>query len=146
MTTTVKSRGVGQNGHVCPYCSAEKCRTYCTFLDWRNHLLDTHEHCLEDDDPLRDHRLPSAFLTPKAPRLTETSHRVGAGWERSWRLGPGRGGGHTGRGQRTRILHAHEIQGLGLGIRGYYPGARLVEERPRQENGDAHHAPPQGSG
>ena len=68
------------------------------FLDWRNHLLDTHEHCLEDDDPLQreeyaagfkldrwerfhdlegneNNRLPSAFLTRKAPHLTETSNR-----------------------------------------------------------------------
>ena len=100
-------QGVRRRRHVCLYCSAEKYKTYSTFLDWRNHLLDTHEHCLEDNDgsttwrgtrptgpicasPLcestmastrfrkreshRDHRPPSAFLKPKAPRLTETSH------------------------------------------------------------------------
>ena len=87
----------------------------------------------------RDRRLPSTFLTPKAPRLTGTQHRVGAARERSWGFRSGRGGGPTGRGRRTWVLHADEIQRQGLGIRGYYPGTRLVEE---QGNGDAHHAPP----
>ena len=142
-------QGVRRRRHVCPYCSVEKCRTYSTFLDWRNLLLDTHEHCLEDDDPLQREEYAAGFKLdrwerfhdlegnekdraylraatlrkhygqyqgqeegeppgpPSTIRLPHTkgttpdrdvTPTVGAGRERSWRLGPGRGGGHTGRG------------------------------------------------
>ena len=53
--------GVRRRRHVCPYCSAEKYKTYSTFLDWRNHLLDTHEHCLEDEDPLQREEYAAGF-------------------------------------------------------------------------------------
>ena len=36
-------QGVRRRRHFCPYCSAEKCKTYSTFQDWKNHLHDTHE-------------------------------------------------------------------------------------------------------
>ena len=35
--------------HVCTYCSADKVKTYSTFLDWKNHLSDTHHTCIEDE-------------------------------------------------------------------------------------------------
>ena len=38
--------------HACPYCSADKAKTYSTFLDWKKPLSDTHGHCMKDDDPL----------------------------------------------------------------------------------------------
>ena len=38
--------------HVCLYCSGDKVKTYSTFVDWRNHLSDTHHHCMEEGDPL----------------------------------------------------------------------------------------------
>ena len=38
--------------HVCPYCSADKARTYSTYLDWKDHLSDIHLHCMEEVDPL----------------------------------------------------------------------------------------------
>ena len=62
-------QGVRRRRHVCPYCSAEKCRTYCTFLDWRNHLLDTHEHCLEDDDPLQREEYAAGFKLDRWERF-----------------------------------------------------------------------------
>ena len=31
-------QGVRRRRHVCPYCSAETCKTYSTFQDWKNHL------------------------------------------------------------------------------------------------------------
>ena len=55
--------------HFCPYCSAEKCRTYSTFLDWRNHLLDTHEHCLENDDPLQREEYAAGFKLDRWERF-----------------------------------------------------------------------------
>ena len=39
-------QGVRRRRHVCPYCSAERCKTYSTFQDWKNHLQDTHGQCL----------------------------------------------------------------------------------------------------
>ena len=45
-------QGVRRRRHICPYCSAEECKTYSTFQDWKNHLHDTHGQCLEYDDPL----------------------------------------------------------------------------------------------
>ena len=54
-------QGVRRRRHVSPYCSAEKYKTYSTFLDWRNHLLDTHEHCLEDEDPLQQEEYAAGF-------------------------------------------------------------------------------------
>ena len=117
-------QGVRQQRHACLYCTAEICKTYSTFQDWKNHLHATHGQCLEDDDPLkreeyaagfkldrwerfrdikgdetdraylrianlrkhydryqgqvldhRDHRLPSAFRTSRAPHQTKTSRR-----------------------------------------------------------------------
>ena len=53
--------GARRRRHARPYCSAEKAKTYSTFLDWRNHLQDTHEHCLEDDDPLRREEYAAGF-------------------------------------------------------------------------------------
>ena len=41
--------------------STEKAKTYSTFLDWRNHLLDTHEHCLEIDDQLQREEYAAGF-------------------------------------------------------------------------------------
>ena len=38
--------------HAGPYCSADKARTYSTFLDWKNHLSTTNGHCMEAEDPL----------------------------------------------------------------------------------------------
>ena len=54
-------QGVRRRRHACPYCSAEKAKTYSMFLDWRNNLQDTHEHCLEDDDPLQREEYAAGF-------------------------------------------------------------------------------------
>ena len=62
-------RGVQRQRHVCPYCSAEKCRTYSTLLDWRNHLLDPHEHCLEDNDPLQREEYAAGFKLDRWERF-----------------------------------------------------------------------------
>ena len=62
-------QGVRRRRHVCPYCSAEKCRTYSTFLDWKNHLLDTHEHCLENDDPLQREEYAAGFKLDRWERF-----------------------------------------------------------------------------
>ena len=48
-------QGVRRRRHVCPYCSAETCKTYSTFQDWKNHLHATHEQCLEHDDPREEY-------------------------------------------------------------------------------------------
>ena len=56
-----RHQGARRRRHTCPYCSAEKAKTYSTFLDWRNHLQDTHEHCLEDDDPLQREEYAAEF-------------------------------------------------------------------------------------
>ena len=45
-------QGGRRRRRACPYCSADKAKTYSTFLDWKKHLSDTHGHCMEDDDPL----------------------------------------------------------------------------------------------
>ena len=44
-----------------PYCSADKAKTYSTFLDWKKHLSDTHGHCMESDDPLRREEYAAGF-------------------------------------------------------------------------------------
>ena len=62
-------QGVRRRRNVCPYCSAEKCRTYSTFLDWKNHLLDTHEHCLENDDPLQREEYAAGFKLDRWERF-----------------------------------------------------------------------------
>ena len=54
-------QGVRRRRHVCPYCSAEKCKTYSTFQDWKNHLHDTHEQCLEYNDPLEREEYAAGF-------------------------------------------------------------------------------------
>ena len=54
-------QGVRRRRHVCPYCSAEKCKTYSTFQDWKNHLHDTHEQCLEYDEPLEREEYAAGF-------------------------------------------------------------------------------------
>ena len=56
-----RHQGAKRRRHACPYCSAEKAKTYSTFLDWRNHLSDTHEHCMEDDDPLQQEEYAAGF-------------------------------------------------------------------------------------
>ena len=54
-------QGVRRRRHVCPYCSAEKYKTYSTFQDWNNHLHATHEQCLEYDDPLEQEEYAAGF-------------------------------------------------------------------------------------
>ena len=75
---------VPRRRHVCPYCSAEKCRTYSTFLDWRNHLQDTHEYCLEDDDLLHREEYAAGFKLDRwdreRPGLSAHRHSAKALW------------------------------------------------------------------
>ena len=62
-------QGVRCRRHVCPYYSAEKCRTYSTFQDWKNHLQDTHEQCLVDDDPLQREEYAAGFKIDRWERF-----------------------------------------------------------------------------
>ena len=62
-------QGVRRRRHVCPYCSAEKCKTYSTFQDWKNHLHDTHEQCLEYDDPLEREEYAAGFKLDRWERF-----------------------------------------------------------------------------
>ena len=59
----------GARRHVCPYCSAEKCKTYSTFQDWKNHLHDTHEQCLEYADPLEREEYAACFKLDRWERF-----------------------------------------------------------------------------
>ena len=54
-------QGVRRRRHACPYCTAEICKTYSTFQDWKNHLQATHGQCLEDDDPLDQEEYAAGF-------------------------------------------------------------------------------------
>ena len=62
-------QGVRQRRHICPYCSAEKCKTYSTFQDWKNHLHDTHGQCLEYDDPLQREEYAAGFKLDRWERF-----------------------------------------------------------------------------
>ena len=62
-------QGVRQRRHVCPYCSAEKCKTYSTLQDWKNHLHDTHRQCLEYDDPLQREEYAAGFKLDRWERF-----------------------------------------------------------------------------
>ena len=62
-------QGVRRRRQVCPYCSAEKCKTYSTFQDWKNHLHDTHEQCLEYDDPLEREEYAAGFKLDRWERF-----------------------------------------------------------------------------
>ena len=189
-------QGVRRRRHACPYCSAEKAKTYSTFLDWRNHLLDTHEHCLEDDDPLQWEEYAAGFKLdrwglfhdhegnetdrayqrvatlrkhygqyqgleggepPGPPSTICLPHTKGTTPDRdatpteSERAGSDHGDSGQEEGEVTQAEGDEpgpftQMKSRDTDSGGYYPGTRLVEERPRQGNGDAHHAPPQGSG
>ena len=62
-------QGVPRRRHVCPYCSAEKCKTYSTFQDWKNHLHDTQGQCLEYDDPLEREEYTAGFKLDRWERF-----------------------------------------------------------------------------
>ena len=62
-------QGVRRRRHVCPYCSAETCRTYSTFQDWKIHLHATHEQCLEYDDPLEREEYAAGFKLDRWERF-----------------------------------------------------------------------------
>ena len=47
--------------HLCPYCSANKAKTYFTLLDWRNHLLDTLHTCIQDRNLLMSAEYAGGF-------------------------------------------------------------------------------------
>ena len=57
--------------HVCPYCSADKVKTYFTFVDWRNHLTDAHHTCIKDGDPLMRAEYATGFKLDGWGRLHE---------------------------------------------------------------------------
>ena len=57
--------------HVCPYCSADKVKTYSTFADWKNHLGDTHQHCMAGDNPLLEAGYAAGFKLDSWGRLHE---------------------------------------------------------------------------
>ena len=58
-------QGVRRRRHASPYCTAEICKTYSTFQDWKNHLHATHGQCLEDDDPLDQEEYASGQEQPE---------------------------------------------------------------------------------
>ena len=58
---------------MCPYCSADKAKTYSTFLDWRNHLSAMHHTCLEDGDPLMRAEYAGGFKLDDWGQLYEGS-------------------------------------------------------------------------
>ena len=62
-------QGVRRRKHVCPYCSAETCKTYSTFQDLKNHLHATHEQCLEYDDPLEREKYAAGFKLDRWERF-----------------------------------------------------------------------------
>ena len=64
-------QGARRRKHACPYCSAEKAKTYSTFLDWKNHLSDTHGHSMEDDDPLWREEYAAGFKLDRWGRYHE---------------------------------------------------------------------------
>ena len=64
-------QGARRRKHACPYCSAEKAKTYSTFLDWKNHLSDTHGHSMEDDDPLWQEEYAAGFKLDRWGRFHE---------------------------------------------------------------------------
>ena len=70
---TKRDKNMHQGGrrriHVCPYCSAHKPKTYSTFLDWRNHLSDTHHTCIQDGDPLMHAGYAAGFKLDDLGRL-----------------------------------------------------------------------------
>ena len=67
--TCGSKNGACTRGHVCPYCSAEKSKTYSTFQDWKNHLHDTHGQCLEYDDPLEREEYAAGFKLDRWERF-----------------------------------------------------------------------------
>ena len=68
-------KGERRRIHVCQYCSADKPNTYSTFLDWRNHLLDTHHTCIQDGDPLMPAMYATGFKLDEWGRLQELDGR-----------------------------------------------------------------------
>ena len=68
-STTEHASGGTTTRHVCPYCSAEKYKTYSTFQDWKNHLHATHEQCLEYDDPLEREEYAASFKLDRWERF-----------------------------------------------------------------------------
>ena len=64
-------QGGRRRKHACPYCSAEKPKTYSTFLDWKNHLSDTHGHSMEDDDPFWREEYDAGFKLDRWGRFHE---------------------------------------------------------------------------
>ena len=57
--------------HVFPYCSADKPKTSSTFLDWRNHLWETHPTSIQDGDPLLHAKYAAGFKLDDWGRLYE---------------------------------------------------------------------------
>ena len=61
--------GVRRRRHACPFCTAEICKTYSTFQDWKNHLHTTHGQCMEDDDPLDREEYAAGFKLDRWERF-----------------------------------------------------------------------------
>ena len=61
--------GVRQRRHACPFCTAEICKTYSTFQDWKNHLHTTYGQCMEDDDPLDREEYAAGFKLDRWERF-----------------------------------------------------------------------------
>ena len=64
-------QGVRRRRHVCPYCSAETCKAYFTFQDWKNHLPATHEQCLEHDDLIEREEYAAGFKLDRWERFQD---------------------------------------------------------------------------
>ena len=73
--------GVRRRRHACPYCTAEICKTYSTFQDWKNHLHATHGQCMEDDYPLDQEEYAAGF---KLDRLERFHHIKGDETDRAY--------------------------------------------------------------
>ena len=61
--------GYSDEGTLALFCTAEICKTYSTFQDWKNHLHTTHGQCMEDDDPLDREEYAAGFKLDRWERF-----------------------------------------------------------------------------
>ena len=61
-------QGVRRRRHACLYCTAEICKTYSNFQDWKNDLHATHGQCL---DPLKREEYAAGFKLDRWERFRD---------------------------------------------------------------------------
>ena len=101
-------QGVRRRRHACPYCTAEICKTYSTFQDWKNHLHATHKQCLEEDDPVEREEYAAGFKLDRWERFHDIKGDIRPGLsahshpaETLWPIP----GSSTGRAAGTTVYH-----------------------------------------